>query len=71
MLKFLSHTKEDAVWERTLRAKFLNVGAWFPYINHNSIAIKINIIDFTFKVLMRNNTKQEPLNLLRLLLFYH
>ena len=40
MLQFLSHTKEDTVWERTLRAKFLNVEAWFPYINHNSITIQ-------------------------------
>ena len=61
-------------------AKFLNVGVWFPYMNHHSAAIKISnhsksnnnmIIDFTLKVLMRDNTNQEPLNLLRLLLLYH
>ena len=44
MLQFLSHAKDDAVLERTLRAKFLNVGAWFPYINHHSATIKITNI---------------------------
>ena len=44
MLQFLSHAEDDAVWERTLRAKFLNVGAWFPYINHHLVAIKITNI---------------------------
>ena len=44
MLYFLSHAEEDAVWERALMAKFINVGAWFPYINHNSAAIKISNI---------------------------
>ena len=34
MLQFLSHAEDDAVGERTFRAKFLNVGAWFSYINH-------------------------------------
>ena len=29
MLQFLSHAEEDAVWERTLKAKFLNVGIKF------------------------------------------
>ena len=41
MLQFLSHAKDDAVWEITLRAKFLSVGTWFPYINHHSVGIKI------------------------------
>ena len=44
MLQFLSHAKGNAVWERTLRVKFLNVGAWSPYINHHSAAIKITNI---------------------------
>ena len=44
MLQFLSHAEEDAFWEKTLMAKFLNVGAWFPYINHHSVAIKISNI---------------------------
>ena len=44
MLQFLSHVEDDAVWERTLRVKFLNVGAWFPYINHHSTVIKITNI---------------------------
>ena len=44
MLKFLSHAEEDAVWERTLMTKFLNVGVWFPYMNHHSAAIKISNI---------------------------
>ena len=44
MLKSLSYAEDDTVWERTLRAKFFNVGAWFPFINHLSAAIKmINI----------------------------
>ena len=41
MLKFLSYAEDDVVWERTLGAKFLNMGAWFPYINNYSVAIKI------------------------------
>ena len=44
MHKFISHAEEDAIWEITLMAKFLNVGAWFPYINHHSVAIKISNI---------------------------
>ena len=44
MLQFLSHAEEDAVWARTLMAKFLNVGVWFPYMNHHSAAIKISDI---------------------------
>ena len=44
MLQFLSHAENDVVWERTFRAKFLNVGAWFPYINHQLAAIKITNI---------------------------
>ena len=39
-----SHAEDDVVWERTLRVKFFNVGAWFPYINHHSAAIKITNI---------------------------
>ena len=30
MLQFLLYAEEAVVWERTLMAKFLNVGAWFP-----------------------------------------
>ena len=44
MLQFLSHAEEDEVWERTLMAKFLNVGVWFPYMNHHLVAIKIGNI---------------------------
>ena len=44
MFQFRSHDEDDVVWERTLRAKFLNVGAWFPYINHHSVAIKMTNI---------------------------
>ena len=44
MLQFILHAEEDAVWERTLRANFLNVEAWFPYINHYLAAIKITNI---------------------------
>ena len=44
MLQFLSYVEDDVVWERTLGDKFLNVGAWFPYINHHSAAIKITNI---------------------------
>ena len=44
MLQFRSQAKDDAVWEITLRVKFLNVGAWFQYINHRSAVIKITNI---------------------------
>ena len=37
----LSHVEEGAVLKITLRVKFLNVGAWFPYIYYHSVAIKI------------------------------
>ena len=46
MLQFLSHVEDEAVWERTFKAKFLNVGARFPYKNHNSTAIKITYIQY-------------------------
>ena len=44
MLQFLSHAENVVVWERTLRAKFINVGPWFLYINHHLAAIKITNI---------------------------
>ena len=44
MLQFLSYVEDDTFWEIILRAKFLNVGAWFPYINHHLAAIKISNI---------------------------
>ena len=44
MLQFLSHDEDDTVWEIILRAKFLNVGAWFPYINLHSTVIKFTSI---------------------------
>ena len=46
MLQFLSQAEDDAVWERTFKAKLLNVGEWFPYKNHHSAAIKITYIQY-------------------------
>ena len=44
VLQFLSQAKDDAVCERTLMVKFLNVGVWFPYMNHHSAAREFIII---------------------------
>ena len=46
MFQFLLQAEDDAVWERTFKAKLLNVRERFPYKNHHSAAIKITYIKY-------------------------
>ena len=54
MLQFLSHAEDDAVWEKTLRAKFLNV----CHTPNSTGVIYVTILppDFFFHNLSLNST---------------